>query len=105
MEHKMKARKFWHDEDFDITREDGYPMSPRFIHYRMKRLEKFYHQRVENKNPLHPHMLRHTHTSMLTEAGADLRAIMQRLGHSDSKTTLSVYTHVTDVLNEIHRTN
>jgi integrase len=98
LENRMKARKFWHDEDFVITREDGYPMSPRFIHYRMKRLEKFYHQKVELKKPLHPHMLRHTHTAMLTEAEADLRAIMQRLGHSDSKTTLSVYTHVTDVL-------
>lgn len=95
-EQKMKVRNIWHDEDFVITREDGYPMSPRFVHYRMKRLEKKLHDQKGIKKKLHPHILRHTHTSMLTEAGVDLRAIMQRLGHTDAKTTLSVYTHVTE---------
>lgn len=96
---KMRNRLHWHDSDFVVTREDGNPMSPRFVHYRMKRLEKHLKKKlgdnVFNKK-LHPHILRHTHTSLLTEAKVDLRAIMQRLGHSDAKTTLSVYTHVTD---------
>ncbi|MFY0761830.1 tyrosine-type recombinase/integrase [Metabacillus dongyingensis] len=48
------------------------------------------------KKKLHPHILRHTHTSMLTESGGDLRSIMERLGHTGAKTTLSVYTHVTE---------
>lgn len=95
-EQKMKVRNSWHDQDFVITREDGYPMSPRFVHYRIKRLEKLLHMETNCEKKLHPHILRHTHTSMLTEAGADLRAIMQRLGHTDAKTTLSVYTHVTE---------
>ncbi|GLY09564.1 tyrosine-type recombinase/integrase [Pseudobacillus badius] len=95
-EQMMKVRNIWHDEGFIITREDGYPMSPRFVHYRMKRLEQKLHEKTNVKKKLHPHILRHTHTSMLTEAGVDLRAIMQRLGHSDAKTTLSVYTHVTE---------
>ncbi|PGT89191.1 site-specific integrase [Bacillus sp. AFS040349] len=95
-EQKMRVRNSWHDEDFVITREDGYPMSPRFVHYRIKRIEKFLKAETNCKKKLHPHILRHTHTSMLTEAGADLRAIMQRLGHTDAKTTLSVYTHVTE---------
>lgn len=95
IEQKMKIRFLWHDADFLITREDGHPMSPRFVYYRMKRLEK---KLVDKgfKKKLHPHILRHTHTSLLTEAGVDLRAIMQRLGHTDAKTTLSVYTHVTE---------
>lgn len=95
-EQKMQVRTIWHDADFVITREDGYPMSPRFVHYRMKRLEKIMHRETDVKKKLHPHILRHTHTAMLTEAGVDLRAIMQRLGHADAKTTLQVYTHVTD---------
>jgi integrase len=94
-EQKMKIRMLWHDADFMITREDGYPMSPRFVHYRMKRLENHL-VKMGFKKKLHPHILRHTHTSLLTEAGVDLRAIMQRLGHTDAKTTLSVYTHVTE---------
>lgn len=96
-EQKIKIRSIWHDENFVITRDDGFPMSPRFVHYRIKRLEKKLNKLGINKK-LHPHILRHTHTSMLTEAGVDLRAIMQRLGHTDAKTTLSVYTHITEKL-------
>ena len=38
------------------------------------------------------HMFRHTHVALLIESGV---LISQRLGHSDIKTTLSIYTHVT----------
>ena len=32
---------------------------------------------------------------MLTEAGVDLDTIMNRVGHSDSRTTKNIYTHTT----------
>ena len=41
------------------------------------------------------HGLRHTHCSLLFEAGATLKAVKNRLGHSDVKTTMDIYTHVT----------
>ncbi|BDP90069.1 site-specific integrase [Enterococcus faecium] len=41
------------------------------------------------------HMLRHSHISLLTELGIPLKAIMDRVGHEDSKTTLKIYTHTT----------
>ncbi|MGG3281786.1 tyrosine-type recombinase/integrase [Paenibacillus solani] len=43
-----------------------------------------------------PHIFRHTHISMLAEAGVDLKTIMQRVGHDDPETTLRIYTHVTE---------
>ena len=42
-----------------------------------------------------PHGLRHTHCSLLFEAGAPIKEVQDRLGHSDVKTTLDIYTHVT----------
>lgn len=42
-----------------------------------------------------PHIFRHTHISMLTEANVDLNTIMERVGH-DMQTTLKIYTHVTN---------
>lgn len=45
--------------------------------------------------PLTTHGLRHTHTSMLIEAGANMKQVQQRLGHSDIKTTMDIYTHLT----------
>ena len=43
-----------------------------------------------------PHMLRHTHTSLLAEQGIPLEAISRRLGHHDSKITREIYLHVTE---------
>ena len=41
------------------------------------------------------HIFRHTHISLLAEEGVPLKAIMQRVGHNDPTTTMSIYTHVT----------
>lgn len=41
------------------------------------------------------HGLRHTHCSLLFEAGATLKEVQDRLGHSDVQTTMNIYTHVT----------
>lgn len=42
-----------------------------------------------------PHGFRHTHASLLFEAGASMKQVQARLGHSNIKTTMNVYTHVT----------
>lgn len=40
------------------------------------------------------HGLRHTHCSLLFEAGVGLKEVQDRLGHTDVKTTMDIYTHV-----------
>lgn len=40
------------------------------------------------------HGFRHTHASLLFESGATIKDVQMRLGHSDIKTTMDVYTHV-----------
>lgn len=41
------------------------------------------------------HGFRHTHCSLLFEAGLSVKEVQDRLGHSDVQTTLNIYTHVT----------
>ena len=48
--------------------------------------------------PLRPitiHGFRHTHASLCFEAGMTLKQVQHRLGHSDLKTTMNIYTHIT----------
>lgn len=40
------------------------------------------------------HGLRHTHASILFEAGATIKEVQERLGHKEIETTMNVYTHV-----------
>lgn len=54
------------------------------------------------------HVFRHSHISLLSELGVPLKAIMERVGHSNEKTTLSIYTHVTqnmksEVINKLEK--
>lgn len=62
-------------------------------------LKCFYDGHKELK-PITPHGFRHTHASLLFEAGASIKEVQERLGHKDVKTTLNIYTHVTEEKNE-----
>lgn len=42
------------------------------------------------------HAFRHTHATMLIEAGIPVNSVAERLGHSNTRTTLDTYVHVTD---------
>ena len=42
------------------------------------------------------HALRHTHATMLIEAGVPVKAVAERLGHDNVRTTMETYVHVTD---------
>ena len=82
----------YHDEDFVFCRRNGYPFVQGNVNRRMARLLKM----TSIKKHLTPHSFRHTHISMLTEAGVNLPTIMKRVGHEDQETTMKIYTHVTE---------
>lgn len=91
---KMRLKNIWHNKyDFVFTaaRNPGYPILQKNIQSRLSRLLKL----CSMQNHFTPHSFRHTHTSLLAEAGVELHDIMDRLGHADDNTTRNVYLHVT----------
>lgn len=67
-------------------RENGKLMTPESFKY----CARIVHN--ELGNPLfHSHSLRHTHGTILAENGAQPKAVMERLGHKDLKTTMERY--------------
>ncbi|WP_233549518.1 site-specific integrase [Lysinibacillus yapensis] len=84
----------YNNQDFIFAkteRQPGYPIVIKMVQLRMARLLTLANLNTE----LTPHSLRHTHTSLLAEAGVALEQIMDRLGHSDDQITKNVYLHVT----------
>lgn len=81
----------YHDANFVFCRDNGYPFVQGSVVRRMQRIMK----KTNIKKKLTPHSLRHTHISMLAEAGVDLPTIMERVGHDDEETTRKIYLHVT----------
>ncbi|WP_258871329.1 tyrosine-type recombinase/integrase [Virgibacillus dokdonensis] len=49
---------------------------------------------------LSPHALRHSHLVHLLKAGAPLKYVSQRLGHSNIKTTADTYLHITEKIED-----
>ena len=90
----VKIGDAYYNKDFIFAkpeRQHGYPIVIKTVQNRMARLLKISGLNQE----LTPHSLRHTHTSLLAEAGVALEQIMDRLGHSDDQITKDVYLHVT----------
>lgn len=74
-----------------LTREDKRPLR---LAYPNEKLESFV--TLHKLHPITVHGLRHTHASLLFEAGASIKEVQARLGHRDIKTTMNIYTHVTE---------
>jgi integrase len=99
---RHKRYKELHDDfvetQFILTNNNGTPFTNWKLVNRMARLMKL----TNIKKHATPHIFRHTHITMLIEASIasgsqiDLKTIMKRVGHDDAKTTLKIYTHVTE---------
>ena len=71
-----------------LVRQDGTPVNASWVYNIVKK----YSSLVTTQDKKGPHVLRHSFATHLTNAGADLNAVKELLGHSSLAAT-QVYTH------------
>ncbi|MFC5985716.1 site-specific integrase [Marinicrinis lubricantis] len=81
----------YNDSDYVFVRDDGKP-------YRVNSVSEHFLDflRKHDFPRIRLHDLRHTFASVMYEAGVDLKAISEIMGHSDIGTTSRIYTHMFD---------
>ncbi len=81
--------KEYHDHDLVFCQDDGEPLHPDTpSKWFPKYLAKI------GLSPINFHCLRHSHASLLINAGAEPKTISERLGHSSIRVTYDVYGHL-----------
>ncbi|HEL2309227.1 TPA: site-specific integrase [Streptococcus suis] len=86
----------YRDMGYIFTTKNGVPIQTNSFNLALKKAN----QRLEKpiQKNLTSHIFRHTLVSRLAENKVPLKAIMDRVGHADAKTTTQIYTHVTKKL-------
>ena len=83
----------YRDMGYIFTTKNGVPIQTNSFNLALKKANQRLDKPIQ-KN-LTSHIFRHTLVSRLAENNVPLKAIMDRVGHADAKTTIQIYTHVT----------
>lgn len=82
---------------FNAKSKNQLVFSNKFNEYMQPSLtQKWLNKIVENYKlkKITTHGFRHTHCSLLFEAGVTIKEVQDRLGHTDVQTTMNIYAHV-----------
>ena len=90
-EYFQAGKAYQHDSNYIFTNKGKWLLTAT-----MKvKLSSFFCKHNKLKK-ITPHGFRHTHASLLFEAGITAKIISDRLGHNNVQTTLDMYTHIND---------
>jgi len=89
--YQWRENREWIKSDFVFGDKEGIPPTVKMLNQTIRRLGAL----TGINKQFRTYILRHTHISLLAEAGVDLNFIMNRVGHKNSDTTTKIYLHVT----------
>jgi integrase len=92
LEKRLSMGPAWTDTGFVFTDDGGSPCPQNSLRYHCKQILK----RAGLPWDFSPYTARHTMASLLIEGGVNIKAVSERLGHSDVGITLNTYTHVSE---------
>lgn len=91
-EYFQVGKAYQHDSNYIFTNNRGEWLSTAAMKVK---LQRFFCKHNKLKK-ITPHGFRHTHASLLFEAGVTAKIVSDRLGHNNVQTTLDMYTHIND---------
>ncbi|MFJ8064853.1 tyrosine-type recombinase/integrase [Psychrobacillus sp. NPDC096426] len=94
--YRYREEREWIISEFVFGDKDGVPPTVKLLNQTVRRIGN----KTSIKKQFRTYILRHTHISLLAEAGVDLNYIMNRVGHKNSNTTTQIYLHVTSGMRE-----
>lgn len=86
--------KFKEQTNYLFVGKTGKPIQVNSFNASLKKANESLGKNKINKT-ISSHIFRHSHISLLAELNVPVKAIMERVGHVDTETTLKIYTHVT----------
>ncbi|MGR3741447.1 tyrosine-type recombinase/integrase [Companilactobacillus sp. DQM5] len=96
---QIKQRKDFLMMGFNVNKDNQLIFSTRNnTHKSLNTPAKWLESIIKKSNlpKISVHGFRHSHASALFSAGASIKEVQDRLGHDDVKTTLNIYTHITE---------
>lgn len=91
MEQAEKAGKEWSEGDLAFPNTKGNMVYSRNLQTSLEKI--FARAGIEGATM---HTLRHTYATRCFEAGVDIKAVSEQLGHANVKTTYNIYVHLLD---------
>lgn len=93
--HELSVSHEGHELRFVNTREDGGFIQPRTMQHTTSIIhDKLHYPEFDF------HSFRHTHATMLAEAGAPPKYVQERLGHKGIDVTMKIYQHLTESISQ-----
>ena len=92
---KMELGPAWEDTGFVFTKTSGKPLDPEKVTHNFTSIV-----RTAGLKGVRLHDLRHTHASLMLQAGVHPKIVSERLGHAGVAITMDTYSHVLPGLQE-----
>ena len=88
LEQRLAIGSAWNDTGFVFTHVDCKPLDPAKVSKDFAKIRK-----AAGLKHVRLHDARHSHASMLLNAGENVKVVSERLGHASAQITWDVYAH------------
>ena len=100
LDYKMQMSKYY-DNDYVFLNDKGIRTGKRMNPVSVTNWFKKFRDSIDLSNEVPLHGLRHTSATILIVKGINIKSVSKRLGHSNTSTTLNIYSHALTAVDKV----